>query len=57
MDKILVFHKGELRETGNHRELLTQRGLYHKLYQLQYREQEGVQTESPPLSEPQAAGT
>ena len=57
MDKILVFHKGKLRETGNHRELLTQRGLYHKLYQLQYREQEGVQTESPPLSEPQAAGT
>ena len=40
MDKILVFHKGELREIGNHQELLLQRGLYHTLYQLQYRDQE-----------------
>ena len=40
MDKILVFHKGELREIGNHQELLSQRGLYHTLYQLQYRDQE-----------------
>ena len=42
MDKILVFHKGELREVGDHQTLLSQRGLYHTLYQLQYREQEQV---------------
>jgi ATP-binding cassette, subfamily B, multidrug efflux pump len=36
MDKILVLHKGELREMGTHQELLTQRGLYYRLYQLQY---------------------
>lgn len=35
-DRILVFHHGELRESGSHNELLTQRGLYWKLYQLQY---------------------
>ena len=39
-DRILVFHKGELREQGAHQELLSQRGLYYKLYQLQYRDQE-----------------
>ena len=39
-DKILVMHKGELRETGTHQELLSQKGIYHKLYQLQYKEQE-----------------
>jgi ATP-binding cassette subfamily B protein len=37
---ILVMHKGQLRERGNHQELLAQRGLYWKLYQLQYRDQE-----------------
>ncbi len=42
MDKILVFHKGELREVGDHQTLLSRRGLYHTLYQLQYREQERV---------------
>lgn len=40
MDKILVFHKGELREVGTHQELLARRGIYYKLYQLQYKEQE-----------------
>ena len=40
MDAILVLHKGRLRETGSHQELLAQRGLYHTLYQLQYRDQE-----------------
>ena len=40
-DTILVMHKGLLRERGTHQELLTQRGLYWKLYQLQYRDQEG----------------
>ena len=37
---ILVMHKGQLRERGTHQQLLTQRGLYYKLYQLQYRDQE-----------------
>jgi ATP-binding cassette subfamily B protein len=36
MDKILVMHKGELREAGTHQALLGQRGLYYRLYQLQY---------------------
>ena len=40
MDKILVLHKGQLREAGRHQELLAQRGIYYKLYQLQYRDQE-----------------
>ncbi|MGH7751786.1 MAG: ABC transporter ATP-binding protein, partial [Gemmatimonadales bacterium] len=38
--QILVFHKGHLRERGTHQQLLAQRGLYYKLYQLQYRDQE-----------------
>lgn len=40
MDRILVLHKGRLREVGTHQELLAQRGIYHMLYQLQYRDQE-----------------
>lgn len=40
MDQILVLHKGQLREAGRHQELLGQRGIYYKLYQLQYRDQE-----------------
>jgi ATP-binding cassette subfamily B protein len=40
MDKILVLHKGELREMGTHQELLARRGIYYKLYQLQYKDQE-----------------
>ncbi|HEX6124612.1 MAG TPA: ABC transporter ATP-binding protein [Pyrinomonadaceae bacterium] len=35
-DRIMVFHHGELRESGTHNELLTRRGLYWRLYQLQY---------------------
>jgi ATP-binding cassette subfamily B multidrug efflux pump len=42
-DRILVMHKGVLREFGTHQELLAQRGIYWKLYQLQYKDQE-VQT-------------
>ena len=38
MDRILVLHKGELRETGTHQELLTRRGIYHRLYQLQFKD-------------------
>ena len=41
-DKIIVMHKGEIRETGNHQELLAKRGIYYKLYQLQYKDQEVV---------------
>ena len=40
MDRILVFHKGELRESGTHQELLARRGIYYRLYQLQYKDQE-----------------
>jgi ATP-binding cassette, subfamily B, multidrug efflux pump len=39
-DKILVMHKGKLREIGTHQQLLAQRGIYWKLYQLQYKDQE-----------------
>jgi ATP-binding cassette subfamily B protein len=39
-DRILVMHKGRLREAGTHQELLAQRGIYWKLYQLQYKDQE-----------------
>jgi ATP-binding cassette subfamily B protein len=36
VDKIIVMHKGEIRETGTHQDLLAQRGLYWRLYQLQF---------------------
>src|SRR5277367_5805138 len=39
-DRILVFHKGRLREQGSHQELLALHGIYYRLYQLQYKEQE-----------------
>jgi len=35
VDRIYVIHKGEIRESGSHQELLKKRGLYHSLYQLQ----------------------
>ncbi|MGB6596026.1 MAG: ABC transporter ATP-binding protein [Candidatus Acidiferrum sp.] len=66
--RILVFHKGRLREQGAHQELLAQRGIYYRLYQLQYKEQElglpedqrdsaGTLAEQPrgPLPAPQTA--
>jgi ATP-binding cassette subfamily B multidrug efflux pump len=40
MDTILVLHKGQVRESGSHQELLAARGLYYRLYQLQYKDQE-----------------
>jgi len=39
-DRILVFHKGKLREQGSHQQLLGLRGIYYRLYQLQYKDQE-----------------
>ena len=38
MDRILVLHKGQVRESGTHQELLAQRGIYHRLYQLQFKD-------------------
>jgi ATP-binding cassette, subfamily B, multidrug efflux pump len=52
-ETILVMHKGVLREMGSHQELLAQRGLYWKLYQLQYKDQE--LGELAPPAEPSAA--
>lgn len=42
-DKIIVMHKGKIREVGRHQELLAQGGLYYKLYQLQYKDNLGIQ--------------
>jgi len=39
-DKIIVMHKGEIREIGTHQKLLAKKGIYYKLYKLQYQEQE-----------------
>jgi len=39
-NKIIVMHKGKVREIGSHQQLLTNRGIYWKLYQLQYKDQE-----------------
>jgi ATP-binding cassette subfamily B protein len=44
MDQILVLHKGALRERGTHQELLARRGIYYKLYQLQFREPSAAPT-------------
>lgn len=38
VDQIIVLHRGQIREQGSHQELLALRGFYHKLYQLQFRE-------------------
>lgn len=46
-DLILVMHKGRLRETGTHQQLLAQRGIYWRLYQLQYKDQEARQPQTP----------
>ena len=53
-DTILVMHKGQLREMGSHQQLLANRGLYWKLYQLQYQDQE-QHILAPPSPEPSAA--
>jgi ATP-binding cassette subfamily B protein len=41
-DKIIVMHKAQLREMGSHQQLLTQHGIYYKLYELQYKDQEMI---------------
>jgi ATP-binding cassette, subfamily B, multidrug efflux pump len=52
-DRILVFHKGTLREEGSHQELLARRGIYYRLYQLQYKDQEiQVPVHGPALAGP-----
>jgi ATP-binding cassette, subfamily B, multidrug efflux pump len=50
VDNIIVLHKGRIREMGNHQELLANRGIYYKLYMLQYKEQ--VPESPSPLSLP-----
>jgi ABC-type multidrug transport system fused ATPase/permease subunit len=39
-DRIIVLHHGEVREMGTHAELMDKRGIYHRLYQLQYEREE-----------------
>ena len=52
-DKIIVMHKGQVREMGTHQQLLAQRGIYFKLYQLQYKDQElNGATVAPQMSGP-----
>jgi ATP-binding cassette, subfamily B, multidrug efflux pump len=50
-DRILVMHRGELREQGNHAELLAQGGIYARLYELQYSRQ--AEEEPEPEAEPE----
>jgi ATP-binding cassette subfamily B multidrug efflux pump len=49
-DKIIVMHKGQVREMGTHQQLLTQRGIYYKLYQLQYKDQEMAAATGPQVT-------
>ncbi|MBI2323453.1 MAG: ABC transporter ATP-binding protein [Chloroflexi bacterium] len=42
VDRIVVLHKGRVVEVGTHRELLAERGVYHRLYELQYRAHQAV---------------
>ena len=53
-DRILVMHKGRVRETGTHQELLAMRGIYWKLYQLQYKDQENGASRSKADEQPVA---
>jgi ATP-binding cassette subfamily B protein len=46
VDRILVIHRGRIAEEGGHRELLARNGVYTKLYQLQYQDQESRQAPS-----------
>jgi ABC-type multidrug transport system fused ATPase/permease subunit len=49
-DRILVLHAGELRESGTHAELLQHRGLYYKLYQLQYAAHDHARADAQPAA-------
>ncbi len=49
-DKIIVMHKGKVREMGTHQQLLAQRGVYYKLYQLQYKDQEFLSAKTPEVT-------
>jgi ATP-binding cassette, subfamily B, multidrug efflux pump len=39
-DRIIVLHRGEVREFGSHSQLMEKQGIYHRLYQLQYEREE-----------------
>ncbi|HUY80910.1 MAG TPA: ABC transporter ATP-binding protein [Acidobacteriaceae bacterium] len=56
-DIILVMHKGQLREMGTHQQLLAQRGIYWRLYQLQYKDQELSDLRAGLATTPLAVGT
>jgi len=56
-DKIIVMHKGHVREIGSHQQLLAQRGIYWKLYQLQYKDQELGVPQPQVFSPEQSEGT
>ena len=49
-DKIIVMHKGKVREMGTHQQLLAERGIYYKLYQLQYKDQEITASAPQPMA-------
>jgi ATP-binding cassette, subfamily B, multidrug efflux pump len=55
-DQIIVMHKGQVREIGTHQELLARRGIYYKLYQLQYKDQELASANSPSPQSTVSAG-
>ena len=56
-DRILVMHKGELREQGTHAELLAQGGIYARLYELQYRRQVVSEAQTSAIGASEAAST
>ena len=51
-DRIIVLHKGKVRETGTHRELMEARGIYQRLYMLQFEGDAVAPTSSPPGAQP-----
>jgi ATP-binding cassette, subfamily B, multidrug efflux pump len=55
-DKIIVMHKGKVREIGTHQQLLANRGIYYKLYQLQYKDQE-IPAAALPSSNPEVTAS